>query len=256
MALGKTAAVVIGSFPLGESDRVVTFYSREFGKLRGVAKAARRMRSRFSGSLELFTLGQLVFFDAGRSDLVRIDHFDVTEPFAGLRDDLERLGHASWVVECVARLTADRDRQAALYGLLLRALRAMQGPTRPGRVAVCFAGRLLDVLGQRPRLDQCGDCGRRYPFPRARFHEGGLLCEACGAHAAGADAISGAAVAVFDRLRSLRWDEAMAAPVGRAEPEVRAVLESHMSRLIGQPTRTTKFMREVRRLSTISGERP
>lgn len=256
MGLGKTTAVVIGSFPLGESDRIVTFYSREFGKVRGVAKAARRMRSRFSGALELFTLGELVFFDTGRSDLVRVDHFDVTHPFTALRTDLERLGHASWMVECVARLTEERDRQAALYGLLLRGLRAMAGPTRPPRVAVCFGARLLDVLGQRPRLDRCVDCSRPYPFPRARFHDGGLLCERCGEHAPGADPVSGAAVAALERLRALRWEEALAATVGRPEAEVRAVLESHMSRLIGQPTRTTKFLRDIRRVTTISGDRP
>ena len=90
MGLGRSAAVVIGSFPLGESDRVVTFFSRDFGRLRGVARAARRIKSRFGGSLELFTLGQLVFFDTGRSELVRIDHFDVTHPFAALREDLGR----------------------------------------------------------------------------------------------------------------------------------------------------------------------
>src|SRR4051794_29792853 len=131
MALGKSAAVVVGSFPLGESDQVVTFFAREYGKVRGVAKASRRMRSRFGGSLQLFTLGQLIFFDAGRSDLVRIDHFDVVEPFARVRDDLERLGQASWIVECVARLTADRDPHAALYGLLTRSLRAVEAAVDP-----------------------------------------------------------------------------------------------------------------------------
>src|SRR6266705_4882835 len=99
MALGKSAAVVIGSFDLGESDRVVTFYAREHGKVRGVAKASRRMRSRFGGSLELFSLGELVFFDTGRSDLVRVDHFDVTHPFAALRERLDTLGEAAWGVE-------------------------------------------------------------------------------------------------------------------------------------------------------------
>ena len=102
MGLGRSAAVVIGSFPLGESDRVVTFFSRDFGRLRGVAKAARRLKSRFGGSLELFTLGQLVFFDTGRSDLVRVDHFDVTRPFASVREDLGRLGESAWMVEIVA----------------------------------------------------------------------------------------------------------------------------------------------------------
>jgi DNA repair protein RecO (recombination protein O) len=141
MALGRSAAVVIGSFPLGESDRVVTFFSRDFGRLRGVAKAARRIRSRFGGALELFTLGQLVFFDTGRSDLVRIDHFDVTHPFAALREDLDTLGESAWIVEVVARTTGERDRQPALYGLLVRALRAMQTSPRPARVAVCFGVR-------------------------------------------------------------------------------------------------------------------
>ena len=135
MGLGRSAAVVIGSFPLGESDRVVTFFSRDFGRMRGVARAARRIKSRFGGSLELFTLGTLVFFDTGRSELVRIDHFDVTHPFAPLREDLGRLGEAAWVVEIVARTTGERDRQPALFGLLVRALKAMEEATRPPRVA-------------------------------------------------------------------------------------------------------------------------
>src|SRR5215470_4425112 len=144
MALGKSSSVVIGSFDLGESDRVVTFYSREHGKVRGIAKASRRMRSRFGGALELFTLGELVFFDTGRSELVRIDHFDVTHPFAALRENLETLGEAAWMVEIVARATGERDRQPALYGLLLRALRGMEVAARPPRVAVCFGVRVLD----------------------------------------------------------------------------------------------------------------
>jgi len=160
MGLGASAAVVVGSFPLGESDRVVTFFTREFGRVRGVAKAARRLKSRFGGALELFTLGELVFFDTGRSELVRVDHFDVTHPFAGLRENLEVLGEAAWIVEVVARTTGEHDRQPALYGLLVRALRAMEVAPRPARVAVCFGVRCLDLLGHRPRLDRCVECGR------------------------------------------------------------------------------------------------
>jgi DNA repair protein RecO (recombination protein O) len=255
VALGKSAALVIGSFPLGESDRVVTFFSREYGKLRGVAKASRRMRSRFGGALELFTLGQLVFFDTGRSELVRIDHFDVVEPFAHVREDLDRLGQASWVVECVARLTADRDPHAALCGLLGRSLRAMDATVPPIRVAVCFGVRCLDALGHRPRLDRCVSCGRTYPFARPALDEGGVVCERCAGATVGATPMSPAAVAALARLRAARWEEALAAPLGRTETELKALLETHMTRLIGQPTRTVKFLREVRRLSEVTGER-
>jgi DNA repair protein RecO (recombination protein O) len=255
MGLGASTAVVIGSFPLGESDRVVTFFTRDFGRLRGVAKRARRLRSRFGGALELFTLGHLVFFDTGRSDLVRIDHFDVTHPFAALRESLEALGEAAWVVEVVGRTTGERDRQPALYGLLVRALRAMEAAARPPRVSVCFGVRCLDVLGHRPRLDRCAECARAYPFPRPSLGESGVVCEAC---RPGTDAVpvAPATVAAFARLRALRWEEAVATPVGRAGPELRAVLDTHLSRLIGQPTRSGRFIRELRRLSEVSGERP
>src|SRR5262249_48118222 len=126
MALGKSTAVVIGSFPLGESDRVITFFSRQYGKIRGVARAARRITSRFGGALELLTLGELVFFDTGRSELVRVDHFDVLRPFAAVREDLTRLGQAAWSAECVARLTAERDANVAVFRLLLRALESLE----------------------------------------------------------------------------------------------------------------------------------
>ena len=216
MGLGASAAVVIGSFPIGESDRVVTFFSRDFGRVRGVAKAARRLRSRFGGALELFTLGQLMFFDTGHSDLVRIDHFDVIQPFAKLRESLETLGEAAWVVEIVARTTGERDRQPALYGLLVRALRALETAPRP-------------ALG-----------------------EGGGVCDGCRSRA-DAVPVGPATVAAMERLRSARWEDAVATPVGRAGPELRALLDTHLSRLSGQPTRSGRFLRELQRLEPTSG---
>jgi DNA repair protein RecO (recombination protein O) len=255
VVLGTSAAVVIGSFPLGESDRVVTLFAREWGKVRGVAKAARRIRSRFAGALELFTLGQAVVFETSRSDLVQIDHFDIIRSFARVHGDLERLGQAAWMVECLARLTAERDRQVDLYALLVRSLGAMETARRPAHVAVCFAVRCLDALGHRPRLDRCTGCGLRYPFAHPHLGSGGVECASCARTTRDADPISPAAVAAVERLRRIRWDEALAVPLGRLESELKGALESHMIRLIGQPTRTTRFLREVRRLEETSGER-
>jgi DNA repair protein RecO (recombination protein O) len=251
--LGKTAAVVIGSFPLGESDRLVTFYSRDFGKVRGVAKSARRMRSRFGSALELCTLGELIFFDGGRSELVRVDHFDITRPFNRVRENLEKLAQAAWMIECVARLTAERDRHVALFGLLVRGLRALESPRQPARVAMAFGVRCVEALGHRPRLDACIACGRAYPFPRPALGDGGLICEACARPDGDALAISPATIGSFERLRSVSWDEALALPLGRAETELPALLEAQVARLIGHPTRSTKFQREIQRLSPIPG---
>lgn len=255
MALGKSAAIVIGSFPLGESDRLVTFYSRDFGKIRGVAKAARRMRSRFGSALELGTLGELVFFDTGRSELVRVDHFDITRPFQRVREDLERLAQAAWIIECVARLTAERDRHVAVFGLLVRALRALDGSRKPTRVAICFGVRCIEVLGHRPRLDACVECGRVYPFPRPALGAGGLACEACARAGGDTLPIAPTTIGAFERLRTLSWDEALALPLGRAEAELAVLLEAQVAGLIGHSTRAAKFLRDVRRLSPAADER-
>jgi DNA repair protein RecO (recombination protein O) len=251
MGLDKTQAVVIGRRGLGESDRLVTFYSRQFGKIHGVARAARRPRSRFGSALEPFTLGELVFFDTGRSDLLRVDHFDIVEPFTRIREDLERFAHASWIIECVTRLTAEHDRHSALWGLLVRGLRAVAGPGRPSFAAVCFSVRCVDLLGHGLRLDRCVGCGRMAPFPRARLDldAGGLICTDCEREASSALPISAAALAALERLRALRWEEALALPLDRTEPELSAILDAHVSRLIGQPTRTPRFVRELRRIA-------
>lgn len=251
MGLEKTQAVVIGRRGLGESDRLVMFYSRRFGRIHGVARAARRPRSRFGGALELFTLGELVFFDTGKSDLLRIDHFDIVHPFSRIREDLDRFGHASWMVECIARLTAEQDRHRALYGLLLRGLHAVETSGTPARAAICFGARAVDVLGHRPRLDACVRCHRPYPFPQAHldFDGGGLACVACAQAASGALPLSAAAVGALERLRSLSWEEAIATPSPGLEPELAGVLDAHVCRLIGQPTRTPRVLRELRRLA-------
>src|SRR5262245_40973087 len=168
MALHRTDGIVMRRRNLGESDRIVEFYTHDYGKVRGVARAARRPRSRFGSALETFTLGRLLFFDTGRSGLVRVDHFDILHSFVAVREHLARLGRGAWVLECVDRLSGERDPHPTLYGLVVRALRALEaGAADPERVAACFALRAVDLLGHRPRIDHCVGCGRGYPFPDA-----------------------------------------------------------------------------------------
>ncbi len=253
MALGKASAVVIGSFPLGESDRIVTFFSREYGKLRGVAKAARRLTSRFGGALELLTLGQLVFFDSGRSELVRIDHFDVVRPFARVREQLTSLGQAAWMVECVGRLTAERDPNPAVYGLLVRALRSVEAGAPPHRVAVVFGVRCIDALGHRLRTDACVVCGRRRPPEHGSvavdIDAGGVLCAACAATGGECLRLDPASVAALRRLRTAAWAEATATSLGHAGRQLRELLDHQVTLIIGQPPRTSRFVREIERFS-------
>ncbi|HTI57143.1 MAG TPA: DNA repair protein RecO [Verrucomicrobiae bacterium] len=250
MALYKTRAIVIGRRPFGESDRLVDFYTREHGKVRGIARSARRPRSRFGSALELFTLGEMVFFDTGRSELVQVDHFDIVRSFVGVREHLERLGQGAWAVEVVARLSADRDPQPALFALLARALQTMETSARPARVAVCFGLRAVDLLGHRPRIDRCMSCGRLHPFddPALDVTAGGLVCAAC---RPGADAIplSGSLVGTLKRLRALSWEEALRLNLAAdLDAELAMVLEGLLARLMGRYPLSSRFITQTRRV--------
>jgi DNA repair protein RecO (recombination protein O) len=258
MALHKTRAVVIGRRAFGESDRLVDFYTRDHGKVRGIARSARRPRSRFGSALELFTLGEMVFFDSGRSELVQVDHFDIVRPFVGVREHLERLGQAAWSVEVVARLSAERDSNPALFALLLRTLAAMEVSHRPIRVSVCFGLRAVDLLGHRPRIDRCVACGRLHPFPDAALDmtAGGLICSAC---RAGADAIplSGGLVGALKRLRALSWEESLRLNLaGSLDTELAAVLEGVVARLMGRYPLSSRFLTQTRRFLSVVAEPP
>jgi DNA repair protein RecO (recombination protein O) len=256
MALHKTRAVVIGRRAFGESDRLVDFYTRDYGKVRGIARAARRTRSRFGSALELFTLGEMVFFDTGRSELVQVDHFDIVRPFVRVREHLERLGQGAWAVEVVARLSADRDPHPALFALLVRALTALETARRPARVAVCFGLRAVDLLGHRPRLDRCVSCGRLHPFPDAALDmtAGGLVCTSC---RPGADAmsLSGGLVGTLKRLRTLSWDEALRLHLAAVlDAELAAVLEGVIARLMGRYPLSSRFLTQTRRSLSMVAE--
>ena len=238
---------MIGRRPLGEADRLVSFYTREFGRLSGVAKGARRPRTRFGGSLELFSQGHLLFFETERSQLVRVDHFDLLHSFVTVREELERFGQGAWVVECLGRLTPERDPHAALYGLLTRTLRALEAFARPERARLAFALRCVDLLGHRLRLDRCLACGGTPVAPNLDFTAGGLVCRACATLAADSLAVSGQALAALRRFRTLRWEELLAAPLSRAvEAEVASTVEAHVVRLLGHPLRTLRFLVQTR----------
>lgn len=246
MPLLRTEGIVLQTWDLGEHDRLVALFTREHGRLAAVARGARRIRSRFAGALELFTWGDLVGFEREGRALVRVDHFDVRQPFRRLREDLERLGQGARMVEAVARLTAERDAQPVCFALLLRGLRALDGGAAPARVQLAFALRLLDVLGHRPRLDRCGRCGRPVGARDIAFDaaEGGVVCGRC---QAGGPLLDPPVVAALRGLQTASWEARLGARLAPAvEHAAAALLDDFLATLIGAPLRAPRFLARTR----------
>jgi DNA repair protein RecO (recombination protein O) len=242
----RAEGILLHAWDLGEHDRLVMLYTKEHGRLAAVARGARRLRSRFAGALELFTWGDAVGFEREGRGLVRLDHFDIRRPFRKLREDLECLGQGARMVEAVARLTGERDAQPACFALLLRGLRTLDDGAAPGRVQLAFVLRLLDLLGHRPRFDQCGRCARPVGTEGVAFDtgEGSVVCGRCrGRIPVLAPAVAGA----LRGLQSASWEARLAARLAPAiEPAAAAVLDDYVAALAGTALRAPRFLARTR----------
>ena len=182
MSLLKTPAIVLKSRKWGEADRIVTFYTLRFGKLRGVARGARRLRNRFGSALEPFVHCELNLFEKRGDSLYRITGSDIRDSFAGLRDDLPRMSSAARMANLVGAVTGEGDAHPRIFETLLNGLHVLQSGHDPALTALLFQIRLLGDTGFRPQTDHCATCGDGHgQMLSGQFSPlaGGLVCMPC-----------------------------------------------------------------------------
>src|SRR5262249_56754234 len=109
MSLIKTPAMTLKSRKWGEADRIVTFYTKSLGKIRGIARGARRQKSRFGAALEPLTLSHLNLFEKSGDSLYRISQVDLLEPFVRCRENLTVMAAGARTATVVAAVTRARD---------------------------------------------------------------------------------------------------------------------------------------------------
>lgn len=244
MGLKSSEAIVIGGYNLGEADRIVVFYTERYGKVRAVAAGARRIRSRFGGSLELFTHGRLVYFERSTSDLHRLNEFALREPFHTLRSSLELLTAASEVAELAGIAGVEGEGSAELFSLIVGTLRSLNGGVEPSLVLRAFEIRLLKTLGYLPELEKCVRCRGVLPegVQSLGLNEGGLLCTTCTAEAIETTAVSAPGLAFLRGV--LRWETGVSRVNLDREvmEELRSLLQTFLEVKLGRRIRSARFL--------------
>jgi DNA repair protein RecO (recombination protein O) len=185
MPVYKANAVVLRRINLGETDKILTLFCREAGKLSAVAKGARRSSSRLSGATELFTFSRMLLAEGRNLDIV--SQCEVRESFPRLRADLNLMARATYLCELTDRLIEEREPNQEVFDLLLSALYLLQRTAEePDVIVHAYEMRLLAERGYAPELDVCVKCQDGLPRGRTGFSPslGGTLC---GAHRYGAD---------------------------------------------------------------------
>jgi DNA repair protein RecO (recombination protein O) len=249
MPVYKAEAIILRHQAVGEADRVITLFTREYGRLRTAARGVRRTTSRLAGRIEPFTHARLLLARGRTLDVIA--QAEVIAAFAGIRADLTRSAYAAYVAELVDRFLPDRDRNESVFALLRGTLAALdQTAGEDAQVhALWFALHLASELGYRPETESCVACGRRVPRSPGRAAEawafspalGGALCPACRSQDAEAIGASPGILAAFEfllrvpaeRLRRLRLTRAQREEMARL---VQAHLEYRLEAKLRAPS--------------------
>lgn len=177
-------AIVLRVHDLGESDKIVTFYSQQEGKLAGIAKGAKKSKKRFSNKLEIFSLLQVFYNERSRTrtGLFRIDEAELLNPFMSLRQNYDRYVSGVLACELIYCWVRDYDADKNIFNLLLWILQSLDKGSSPRVSQIFFQVKLYTLLGYKLDLEACIKCGntnqsgRPYIFHPARH---GLICRNC-----------------------------------------------------------------------------
>ena len=175
-------AIVLDSYDHGESDKIVTLFCEDIGRLTTIAKGAHRSRKRFVNKLEIFTFLQIGYSRSAPGNLAVITEAELLNSFINLRSNVSRYQAASVLREFILLATSERLNDDHLFQLSLWALHSLDRGADQKTVLALFLVKLFDVIGYRPDFSQCQSCGNVYQAQGPAVFSpqaGGLLCSGC-----------------------------------------------------------------------------
>ncbi|MEW6753171.1 MAG: DNA repair protein RecO [Candidatus Latescibacterota bacterium] len=246
----KTPAVVLRTQRMSESSKLATLYTEGHGKLKVIAKGARRPRSKFGGALELMTEMQAVCYVRDERDLQILSDGDVVRAHPVLARELERLAFGSAACELIDAVTIEGEANRRLYRCLTGVLAGLEEVDRAQLEPLFwyYQLRVVEALGYRPELGHCVSCGQELAgawlwFSAAR---GGGACPACGPQAG--TRVAGSTLRFLAQLQGLdAYRREAIPPVPERRGEVRAVLRAFLEYHIGRhgPLRALDFLAPI-----------
>jgi DNA repair protein RecO (recombination protein O) len=179
-------AIVLRTYPLKEADLVVSFLTRDQGKLRGVAKRARRPKNGFGASLERLAHGKMFYFQRETRELVNLDACELIDSHFGLHGDYTVSVALDYIAEVSEQFLPAAEVNERFFRLLLATLEHLrESPRNVWRAVTYFSLWVLRLSGFLPALDVCLECGAWLDDPedpeRAYFRRSaaGLVCSGC-----------------------------------------------------------------------------
>lgn len=175
--LSKWEGIVIRTIPYGETNKIVTLFTEEAGKVTAMARGAKKPRSKLSAVTQPFTFGHYLIRQ-GRG-MGTISQGDTILSMRYVRENLEATAYASYIVELIDKLVEQNIRSTSIYTLLADALKAINDEYPPEVITLFVEWKMLRVAGVHAILNACASCGAMDGEFGFSFQEVGFICHRC-----------------------------------------------------------------------------
>jgi DNA repair protein RecO (recombination protein O) len=249
MSIQHSQAILLRRQDLRETSIILTFYTRDFGKIKGIVRGVRgpRAQGHGGGAHEIFALDDIVFYERKSRDIYTVSQCDLRDFFSPIRASLEKLGYATYMIELLDSVTALSDPHPEVFDLTLGSLRLLAGEESGRRMARIFEIKLLSLLGIMPRLGSCANCSDETD-PSARFslRHGGLICKSCfGSDALAAPIMPGTAKFI-EHIQSLPFDKvARIGVTDEVGKDLELILRRFLDYYVERKLNSLSFLRHI-----------
>ena len=249
----STPAIMLKRIEYGDFDLIITFFSRDLGKISVIAKSAKKSKKRFAGILEPFSVLQIVYGTGKTKGLPVLSEAALIAAFPNIRQDITKTAYASYMAELIYEWTEENHGQPALFFLFKEVLQALDKPdTGSDGLSMLFQIRFLVLSGFSPNLTACALC--RSPVDHmdqnritVDLRKGGIICQRCRPGRGEGMTLS------KGTLKQLAWfahpDLKMAMrmkPTATAVAEGLLFLEAFVPFHLGKEPRSLRFLKQLR----------
>lgn len=243
----RTEAVILRRQEIGEADRLLVLLTPAHGKLRALAKGARKPIARKAGHLELYALVDMQL--ARGREWYYVREAETKEPFLPLREDLTRAAYASHLVELIDRFTGEQDVSRAEFALLRDALGWLCSDADPRTIARYFELHLLALAGFAPALHQCV-IGQEDLRPQDQYFsppDGGIICPDHHRDADRGLPISLPALKTLRYMQTQPWEAVRVVRIGPTlHLELERLMLAYLTFVLEQRLQSVEFLRRLR----------
>jgi len=175
--LQKCEGIVLRTTDYGETNKIITLLTREWGKYGVMASGAKKQKSRLSAVTQPFTYGY--FLVQKGSGMGSLQQGDIITSLRSLKEDIFLTAYASYIVELTDKSIEEKQGNPFLFELLLQSLTYLNEGYDPDIIKNIYEIKMLNVLGLHPGLDHCVSCGSQEGTFAFSIREGGILCHRC-----------------------------------------------------------------------------